>query len=218
MKHSSVLIATAAVGPALVMSANANVLCVNPGGTQGCFATIQAAVNAAANLDTIQIAAGKYSEKVLMNGQSSDDCSKSLLIQGAGADKTIVDGSNLTPTNGPVFKFQFDCTNQPTATLSDMTIRGGYRGVDAGRYINLTLRNVLVRDNGPGSGAGVYNDASFVTIIGSTITNNTAADTYWGCDGSGGTGGGIAKLCGGGSYTIINSAVTYNTTTNAAAA
>lgn len=70
---------------------------------------------------------------------------------------------------------------------------------------------MVVRDNGIGSGAGVFNNASFVTIINSTIRDNTAADAFFGCDGSGSTGGGIASLCGGGSYTIINSAVVNNT-------
>ena len=37
--------------------------CVNPGGTDGCFSTIQAAINAAGHLDTIQIAAGTYTRR-----------------------------------------------------------------------------------------------------------------------------------------------------------
>ena len=41
-------------------------LCVNPGGTGGCFSTIQAAVDAAGKNDVINIAAGTYTENVTM--------------------------------------------------------------------------------------------------------------------------------------------------------
>ena len=112
--------------------------------------------------------------------------------------------------NNAVFEFQVNPVNGPTVTVSDLTIRGGYRGVNAGRFIRLILRNVVIRDNGPGSGAGVINNASVVTIINSTIRNNTADDPAFGCDGSGGAGGGIGSLCGGGSFTVINSAIVNN--------
>ncbi len=187
--------------------AHAAVQCVNTGGTNGCFATIQAAINAAGHLDTLQIAAGTYHEKISMTPPNN----KWLLIQGAGAEKTIVDGTGVGGPFDPVFNFQVNPNPGPTVTVSDLTIRGGYRGVNAGRYVNLTLQNVVVRDNGIGSGAGVFNNASFVVIINSTIRDNTAADAFFGCDGSGGTGGGIASLCGGGSYTMVNSAVVNNT-------
>src|ERR1019366_8510395 len=41
-------------------------LCVNPGGTGGCFAKIGDAVAAAAKNDTIQVAAGVYAEDVVI--------------------------------------------------------------------------------------------------------------------------------------------------------
>ena len=50
--------------------------CVNPGGTGGCFASINAAVAAAASNDTIKVAAGTYHEDVLIP--------KPLSIVGAG--------------------------------------------------------------------------------------------------------------------------------------
>src|SRR5882672_2101296 len=84
--------------------AYAAVQCVNPGGTDGCFATIQAAINAAGHLDTIQIAAGTYHEKVSMLPPNN----KWLLIQGAGAEKTIVDGTGVPGPFDAVFTFQFN--------------------------------------------------------------------------------------------------------------
>src|SRR5262245_87905 len=58
--------------------------CVNPGGTGGCFAAIQAAVNAAADRDEILIAAGTYAEPfVVISG-------KRLSLVGAGAEATVI--------------------------------------------------------------------------------------------------------------------------------
>jgi len=54
-----------------------------PGG----YATIQAAVNAAAPGDTVQVAAGTYAESVEIAGKSA------LALQGAGADATTVAGT-----------------------------------------------------------------------------------------------------------------------------
>ena len=61
-------------------------LCVAPGGAGGCFATIQAAIDAAAGTgDVINVAAGTYAENLSAFG-------KNLTISGAGA--TIISGNN----------------------------------------------------------------------------------------------------------------------------
>jgi parallel beta-helix repeat protein len=62
-------------------------LCVNPGGTNGCYASISAAVAAASAYDTIQIASGTYSEYVTIP--------KPLSIVGQDASNTIVDATAL---------------------------------------------------------------------------------------------------------------------------
>ena len=62
--------------------------CVNPGGTGGCFASINAAVAAAASNDTIKVAAGTYHEDVVIP--------KPLSIVGAGAGRSIVDATGLS--------------------------------------------------------------------------------------------------------------------------
>jgi nitrous oxidase accessory protein NosD len=60
-------------------------LCVNPGGTGGCYATIAAAVAAANPGDTIQVGPGKYFEDVVI-GQP-------LSLIGADRSNTIIDAT-----------------------------------------------------------------------------------------------------------------------------
>src|SRR5262245_11481882 len=95
------------------------------------YATIHAAVNAASEADTVQVAAGTYAEHVLISG-------KSIKLAGAGAGQTTIDA---THTGRPV-------TISTTGT--GQTIVSGF-----------TLKNGLVTwDNlsmiGGGQGGGVY--------------------------------------------------------------
>jgi nitrous oxidase accessory protein NosD len=78
-----------AIGTALLAgtcsAAGAATLCVNPGGTGGCYTTIGAAVAAANIGDTIQVGAGKYFEDVIID--------RPLSLIGADRNKTIIDGT-----------------------------------------------------------------------------------------------------------------------------
>lgn len=62
-------------------------LCVNPGGTSGCFSTITAAVSAASPNDTIDVAPGTYAEDVVIG--------KPLSLVGANRNNTIIDATGL---------------------------------------------------------------------------------------------------------------------------
>jgi parallel beta-helix repeat protein len=72
----------------LCLSASAATLCVNPGGTGSCSATISAAVSAAAPNDTITVAKGSYHEDVVIG--------KPLSLIGAGNEQTIIDALGLS--------------------------------------------------------------------------------------------------------------------------
>jgi Right handed beta helix region len=63
-------------------------LCVNPGGTNGCYSTIKAAVSAASPNDTITVAPGTYKEDVVIG--------KSLSLIGANRYTTIIDATGLS--------------------------------------------------------------------------------------------------------------------------
>src|SRR5438128_1969812 len=88
-KASSVLSLVASFAALMTMagrSAAGATLCVNPG-QSGCFATIGAAVAAAAANDTIRVAAGTYKEAVVIG--------KALSLIGAGRAIATIDATGL---------------------------------------------------------------------------------------------------------------------------
>ena len=92
----------------LIEVAAAKNLCVNPGGSKGCYATIQSAVTAASANDVINVWPGTYKEDVVVG--------KPLALLGAGAGKSVIDASNLP--NGILL----DGLDNPG--LQDVTVAG----------------------------------------------------------------------------------------------
>src|SRR5437764_10017615 len=102
--------ALALVGAGSAASAVAGAtLCV---GGSGCFSTIQAAVDAAHDGDTIRIAPGTFAGGVAID--------VSVDIRGAGAGATIISGG------GPVVTIGVEQADvEPTVSISGVTITGG---------------------------------------------------------------------------------------------
>jgi hypothetical protein len=207
-------------------------LCVNPGGSGGCFATVQAAVDAAARNDVIEMAAGTYVGQVQMPE------GKPLTLHGAGAGATIIDGNTVGNA-----ALRFDGRNPGASTIDGVTLRNGGSGLmingvatvalansavsgngvgisTAGGRLILTVTNCSITGNGGGmnlnsagkakitaslisgnsSGGGIASGVR-LTIVDSTISNNTSQDD----------GGGIHSLYG--TLTVMGSTISGNTST-----
>jgi hypothetical protein len=117
---------------AVCQVAVAKTLCVNTAGSNGCYAKIQNAVNAAARNDVIYVAPGVYAEDVVIG--------KPLSLLGAGPDKSIIDATNLA--NGILL----DGLNHPgvsNITVAGFTVKNAlYEGI-----LLLTTLDVTIRDN-----------------------------------------------------------------------
>lgn len=144
--------------------------------------SLRAALAGATAGDTIAVPAGTYllaSELVVARG---------VTIDGAAADATVLDGQGATrvlrvPSPGAV-------------TISDLTVRRGAVTGTGGGILHdgagaLTLERAMLLDNaanGAGGGGGLYhgNPLAPLTIVDSTVSQNTAA-----LAGSGSGGGGV---------------------------
>jgi hypothetical protein len=188
------------------LAASAATLCVNPGGTGGCLASIGEALGFRSyDNDVIDVAAGVYFEGGLF-------IDSPVQIRGAGMNATIIDGM-VDGANGPQVLRYSAWGGSGDSSLSNLTVRHGRRGIDTGRFNRITLDGVRVTENGPESGAGIINNAGRLTVRNSLIDGNFATDngSVAGCDWGGGSGGGIAALCGGGVVHVYNSAIVNNT-------
>lgn len=146
-------------------------------------------------VDTIFIAAGTYMETTIANILAS--C-PNLVIKGAGAKATIIDGSGIGIANGRILKNN-NGTAQTTSnntTIMDLTFTGagyGALGINAGGgaiYFtqqgtaknNLTLERVIFDDNWvgpttlgtPKNGGALYFNGNNLTIKDCYFKNNKA--------------------------------------------
>ena len=127
-------------------------LCV-AAGTPGCFATIQAAVDAAANGDTIQVAAGTYAGGITI--------AKSVDLRGAGSGATLIKGGGPVVTIGDLAA----ATTSSTVSIEGVTITGG---------VNPRRRGAIAQGGGvwiPGNPSH-GRPGAIVTISDSVITQN----------------------------------------------
>jgi hypothetical protein len=162
----------------------------------GDFSSIQAALNAAADGDEIQVSPGTYRENLTIT--------KDVLLRSTnGSGVTVIDGGGA----GRVVTIS-EGASASSATLEGFTIRGG-AGVSEGGGISLgsasaAIRGNIIEDNRACNGAGIAIVGGTPRVEANIIRNNTRS----GC--SGGTGGGGILLRTAGSAVVVGNTIENN--------
>ncbi len=166
--------------------------------------TIQAAIDAAVNGDTVLVADGTYLENIDFKG-------KAIIVKSVnGAATTIIDGGGLDSV------VRFAAQEGPSSVLNGFTVQNGLAGSNSG-YLG---GGILVNSSSPtitnntitgnvgcdGLGIGIYFGSPVVQ--GNTITNNKRTSC------SGGNGGGGILILGASTAQIINNTVSSNVAGN----
>jgi hypothetical protein len=183
---SVVLVASLGGAPS---PSTAQAACTVPSGP---YPTIQSAIDDP-SCDPIDVKAGTFNENLNLH--------RGVDIRGAGAGRTIVDGTGGTVVHA-------SGSTVRTLQLRDLTVTGGGSGgpdgggfqIEEGQH-TLVLTNVAVTGNvGAGDGGGIHlGDGSALVMTGGSVTNNQAN----------GFGGGINSV--GGGLTLTNVRVDGNT-------
>ncbi|MCL7488217.1 MAG: hypothetical protein M8357_08615 [Desulfobulbaceae bacterium] len=169
------------------------------------YTTIQAAINASASGQVIEVCDGTYTENLVLDNKDI------VLRSQNGASVTIIDGNGGTTNQSTVLvrngdsstidgftiqngagTYSFDPWNgdggglnilgSSAPTISDCIVTGN-SAVDDGGGISVaggsaaTILNTEIDANTAGqSGGGIYSDTSSLTIIGATVSNNTSVN------------------------------------------
>jgi len=154
------------------------------------YPTIQAALNAAASGDTVQVGPGTYHEYLTWT-------TKSLLLLGAGTDATTVDAGGSgrclymqgVPNSAKIEGFTFTggsassggglFLDRSSPTLTGNTIRGNSATSGGGVFVQSAsprlMSNVITGNSSGSDGGGVFVQSSFPVFAGNTIAANSAA-------------------------------------------
>src|SRR5688572_24547444 len=165
--------------------------------------TIQAAINAAAPGDTIEVAPGTYVENLNFLGKAIRVTS----VEGQGAQVTIIDGNQ----NGSVVTFVSG--EGPQSVLNGFTIRNGNATGSALRGGGVRIENssptisgnIITNNIAGDGGGGVSSSFGSPVIQGNFITQNHQR-TGW----SGGIGGGGVSIGGASAAQLLNNAIFGN--------
>ena len=138
-----------------------------------CGTSLQAAINAAAPDAIIEVCAGTYAERLVVDG-------KRIELRGAGAGATIIDAGTLGRA------LTISSVGGTGVTVRGLTLRNG-KTAGTGAGISCTGSRLVVRDsilggNRATSGGGLAADGCVLDVAGTRFENN---------DASGARGGGV---------------------------
>ncbi len=141
------------------------------------FTTIQAALNASTEMDTVLVAPGTYLENI--NWPQVDSIS---LISSGTRENTIIDGNHLSRVIGMISSWDARIISRATL-ISGFTIRNGYGSMNGAGiccvYAAPTLRNLIISFNsvsvaGVGAGGGLYCNQASPLLENVIIVHNNA--------------------------------------------
>ncbi len=116
--------------------------------------TIQQAIDAASNGDTINIAAGTYAGALTISG-------KILVLSGAGTETTFIEGGTANAIS---------MDHSPGVLIENLTVQKGVKGIYAINNSHVEIKQVIVKDC-TDRGIQIENNSS-AEIRDSTINNN----------------------------------------------
>lgn len=164
--------------------------CVNPGGTGGCYSSIQDAINAAASGDTIAVAAGTYHEDVTIVRSVTIQGTAGAVIDGSpgsgGPRLTVPSGviaevSGLTITSALATIGSGGIANNGVLALSACTISDnrntpltGALGGGIRNTATLTVSDCMIRGNQARGGGGAIANSGTLTVTATVFSGNTS--------------------------------------------
>src|SRR5215813_2892313 len=156
--------------------------------------TIQSAITAAANGDTVQVAPGTYVENLNFSGKAI------TVASDQGPAVTIIDGNQA----GSVVTFASGEGLQ--SVLNGFTVRNGNgSGISISNASPTITGNTIINNSAQNGGGGIYINGGSSVIQGNVIKNNGQTSGY-----SGGVGGGGIAIVGASSAQILNNNVSNN--------